>query len=98
MPTQEITEHDLIQKRRREVGAANIGHTSPMLASTEIGWVRPLEDLREFILGIVNERERKYEARFTSIDNSLRDATQGTKEALETATANTKEALATATA
>ncbi len=59
--------------------------------------VKTQTSLKEFFLGIINEREKKYEARFAGIDKSLSDTSQAIKEALSITTNNTKEALTMAT-
>lgn len=52
--------------------------------------------LKEFLPGIVNERERKYTQSFDSIDKAVSDANIAVKNALESANATTKDALAPA--
>jgi tetrahydromethanopterin S-methyltransferase subunit G len=53
--------------------------------------------LKEFLLGIINDYDRKAEVRFNSIDKRLEDVTQTIKELLQTTVMNTKEVLETAT-
>jgi len=52
--------------------------------------------LKEFLLGIINERERKYDQRFASLDKAVYDGAMAVKEALQSANATTKDALASA--
>ena len=73
--------------------AEDISKHNMMILSQE---QRELATLKEFLIGIINERERKYESRFASIDRALADGTQAIKDALAIATANTREALGTA--
>lgn len=54
--------------------------------------------LKEFLLGVMNERDRKYDQRFAAIDRAISEVNENIKKALDTATANTKDALNTATA
>jgi hypothetical protein len=67
----------------------------------------PEVTLRDYILDLFNERDRKYEQRFGAFDKSIDDAHSSikevsavalvnTKDALTTVTSNTREALATA--
>ena len=52
--------------------------------------------LKEFVLGIVDERERKYEQRFQAIDKSLADLSIAVKDSIESANTVTKDALSAA--
>ncbi len=78
---------------RRNIGT---GDAMPTADKDEHGNVGV--SLRDYLMDTINERDRKYEQRFTSIDAALTEGRQATKLALETAMLNTKEALATATA
>jgi len=53
--------------------------------------------IKEYLMDTINERDRKYEQRFASIDKSLSEAGVAVKDALAAALASTKEALGQAT-
>jgi len=53
--------------------------------------------LKEYLMDTINERDRKYEQRFSSTDKVISDLGQSIKEALNTALLSTKDALEKAT-
>src|SRR6266496_4532411 len=54
--------------------------------------------VKEFCVAILNEREKKYENRFASIEKAIDDTNEAIKNALSIADSNTKDALAISTA
>jgi hypothetical protein len=54
--------------------------------------------LKEYLMDTINERDRKYEQRFGSIDKTISELNESLKEALKTALQTTGEALEKATA
>lgn len=54
--------------------------------------------LKEFLLGIVNERDRKYDDRFVLLDKAVESTNESVKQALASANASVKQALDSANA
>jgi len=54
--------------------------------------------LKELVLGIIDERDNKYDQRFSAIDKSLSDLVMAVKDSLEASNAVTKDALGAAQA